>query len=56
MTWNSGLRRTAEYWRSIGLKNPPRIPPGPRSPLAGANNWPNGLLPQLRELRRRARL
>jgi hypothetical protein len=55
MNWNSGLRRTAEYWRSVGLKSPRRIPPGPQSPLAGDNNWPNGLLPRLRGLQRRTR-
>lgn len=55
MAWNSGLRRTSEYWRRIGLKNAPRIPSGPESPLAGDNNWPNGLLPRLRELQRRTR-
>lgn len=53
MTWNTGLQRTAEYWRRIGLKSPRRIPPGVQSPLNGDNGWPNGLLPRLRELQRR---
>lgn len=37
----------------IGLESPRRIPPGPRSPLAGDNGWPNCLLPRLRELQKR---
>ena len=55
MTWNTGLQRTAEYWRRIGMRSPGRIPPGPRAPLAGDAEWPNGLVPRLRELQRRTR-
>jgi hypothetical protein len=54
MTWNNSLRRTSQYWRSVG-QPAPRIPPGPQSPLNGANGWPNGLVPRLRELQRRTR-
>ena len=54
MTWNSGLQRTSEYWRSIGLRSPRRIPKGPQSLLAGNNGWPNGgLVARLREVQRR---
>ena len=56
MTWNTGLQRTSEYWRSIGLRSPRPIPKGPQSPLAGDTGWPNGgLVVRLRELQKRTR-